>query len=63
LDTIWADDLAKGVADMDAAGFNRLELSAEEAAELEKIAMDAAWGALAASAGDKIAAELRSMLD
>jgi hypothetical protein len=25
--------------------------------------MDAAWGALAASAGDKIAAELRSMLD
>lgn len=63
LDTIWTDELAKGLVNMDAAGFNRLELSAEEAAELEQIAMDAAWSALAVSAGAEIAAELRSMLD
>ncbi len=63
LDEIWAADLAKGVADMEAAGFTRLDLSAEEAAQLEQIAMDAAWAATAETAGAEVAAELRAMLD
>jgi TRAP-type C4-dicarboxylate transport system substrate-binding protein len=63
LDGIWAEDIAKGIADMDTAGFTRLQLSDEEAAQLEQIAMDAAWAATAESAGADVAAELRAMLD
>ncbi len=63
LDGIWEADLAKGIADMDAAGFTRLQLSDEEAARLEQIAMDAAWAATAEAAGADVAAELRAMLD
>lgn len=63
LDTIWEDDVAKGVEEMDAAGFTRFQLTEEEAQKLEEIAMDAAWAATAESAGAEISAELRSMLD
>jgi TRAP-type C4-dicarboxylate transport system substrate-binding protein len=63
LDGIWAEDIAKGIADMDTAGFTRLQLSDEEAAQLEQIAMDAAWAATAESAGADVAAQLRAMLD
>jgi len=63
LDGIWTDAIAKGVADMDKAGMTRLQLSEEEAAKLEQIAMDAAWAATAKNAGDEVAAELRGMLD
>ena len=48
---------------MEAAGFNFLELPADEAARYEEIAMDAAWDVTAANAGAEIAAELRGMLD
>lgn len=63
LDKIWADDIAKGVADMDTAGFTRLELSADEAAKLKQIAMDSAWAATAETANPDVAAELREMLE
>lgn len=63
LDGIWADDVAKGQADMDKAGFTRLELSADEAARLKQIAMDSAWAATAKTANPEVAAELRKMLE
>lgn len=63
LDGIWAEDIAKGIADMDTAGFTRLQLSDEEAARFKQIAMDAAWAATAESVGADIAGELRAMLD
>lgn len=63
LDGIWADEIARGVADMDKAGFTRLELSADEAARLKQIAMDSAWEATAATAGAEVSAELREMLE
>ena len=63
MDNIWADDIAASRAAMEDAGFNFLELPADEAARYEKIAMDAAWDVTAANAGAEIAAELRAMLD
>jgi len=63
MDNIWQDTLVKERNAMDAAGFNRLELPADEAARYEAIAMDAAWNVVSEKAGADIAAELRSMLD
>lgn len=63
MDDIWTDVIAENQAAMDAAGFNRIELSDEEAAEYEKTAMDAAWAVISTNAGAEIAEELRGMLD
>jgi len=63
MDNIWAGDIAKNKEAMIAAGFNLLELPADEAARYEKAAMDAAWAMTAKNAGDEVAAELRGMLD
>ena len=63
MDYIWGDDITDNIAQMKAAGFNILELPADEAARYEQMAMDAAWAVTAANAGDEIAAELRGMLD
>jgi len=63
MDYIWGDDITDNIAQMKAAGFNILELPADEAARYEKMAMDAAWAVTATNAGDEVAAELRGMLD
>jgi TRAP-type C4-dicarboxylate transport system substrate-binding protein len=63
MDYIWGDDITDNIAQMKAAGFNILELPADEAARYEQMAMDAAWAVTAANAGDEVAAELRGMLD
>lgn len=63
MDNIWEKDIADSRAAMEAAGFNFLQLPADEAARYEAIAMDAAWGVTATNAGEEIAAELRGMLD
>ena len=63
MDYIWGQDIADNIELMKAAGFNILELPADEAARYEQMAMDAAWAVTAANAGDEIAAELRGMLD
>jgi len=63
MDFIWGQDIADNIELMKAAGFNILELPADEAARYEQMAMDAAWAVTAANAGDEIAAELRGMLD
>jgi TRAP-type C4-dicarboxylate transport system substrate-binding protein len=63
MDYIWGQDIADNIELMKAAGFNILELPADEAARYEQMAMDAAWAVTAANAGDEIAAELRAMLD
>ena len=63
MDYIWGQDIADNIELMKAAGFNILELPADEAARYEKMAMDAAWAVTAANAGDEVAAELRGMLD
>lgn len=63
MDYIWGDDITDNIAQMKAAGFNILELPADEAARYEQLAMDAAWAVTAANAGDEVAAELRGMLD
>ena len=63
MDYIWGQDIADNIEMMKAAGFNILELPADEAARYEQMAMDAAWAVTAANAGDEIAAELRGMLD
>mgnify|MGYP006082227361 FL=1 len=63
MDYIWGDDITDNIALMKAAGFNILELPADEAARYEQMAMDAAWAVTAANAGDEVAAELRGMLD
>ena len=63
MDYIWGDDITDNIAQMKAAGFNILELPADEAASYEQMAMDAAWAVTAANAGDEVAAELRGMLD
>ena len=62
-DTLWAEDLAQGVADMEAAGFQRLELTGEAEAAFRQLAMDSAWATIEASAGAEIAAELRPMME
>ncbi|MDA0186498.1 MAG: TRAP transporter substrate-binding protein DctP [Proteobacteria bacterium] len=63
MDNIWAEDIATERAAQEAAGFNYVMLSEEEAARFEAIAMDAAWTMTAENAGAEIAAELRAMLD
>jgi TRAP-type C4-dicarboxylate transport system substrate-binding protein len=63
MDNIWQDTLVKERNAMDAAGFTRLELPADEAARYEGIAMDAAWSVVSEKAGAEIATELRAMLD
>ncbi|WP_224814724.1 TRAP transporter substrate-binding protein DctP [Hasllibacter sp. MH4015] len=63
MDDIWADDIAEERAAMEAAGFQFLELTGEEAERYEDMAMDAAWAVTAENAGEEIAAELRAMLD
>ncbi len=63
IDFIWSQDIADNIELMKAAGFNILELPADEAARYEQMAMDAAWAVTAANAGDEVAAELRGMLD
>lgn len=62
-DTLWAEDLAQGVADMEAAGFQRFELTGEAEAAFRQLAMDSAWATIEASAGAEIAAELRPMME
>lgn len=62
-DTLWVEEVASERAAMEAAGFTLLELSPEEAARYEKIAMDAAWASTAEKTGPELAAELRAMLD
>ena len=63
MDFIRSQDIADNIELMKAAGFNILELPADEAARYEQMAMDAAWAVTAANAGDEVAAELRGMLD
>lgn len=63
MDNIWAEDIATERAAQEAAGFNYLMLSEEEAARYEAMAMDAAWTMTAENAGVEIAAELRELLD
>jgi len=63
MDYIWGQDIADNIELMKGAGFNILELPADEAARYEQMAMDAAWAVTAANAGDEVAAELRGMLD
>lgn len=63
MDNIWAEDIATERAAQEAAGFNYVMLSEEEAARFEAIAMDAAWTMTAENAGAEIVAELRAMLD
>lgn len=63
VDYLWGQDIADNIELMKAAGFNILELPADEAASYEQMAMDAAWAVTAANAGDEVAAELRGMLD
>ena len=63
MDYLWGQDIADNIELMKAAGFNILELPADEAARYEQMAMDAAWAVTAANAGDEVAAELRGMLD
>ena len=63
VDYLWGQDIADNIELMKAAGFNILELPADEAARYEQMAMDAAWAVTAANAGDEVAAELRAMLD
>ena len=63
MDYIWGQDIADNIELMKGAGFNILELPADEAASYEQMAMDAAWAVTAENAGDEVAAELRGMLD
>jgi TRAP-type C4-dicarboxylate transport system substrate-binding protein len=63
MDDIWADPIAESQAQMREKGWTFLELTGDEAAVYEKMAMDAAWAVTAANAGEDIAAELRAMLD
>ena len=63
VDYLWGQDIADNIELMKGAGFNILELPADEAASYEQMAMDAAWAVTAANAGDEVAAELRGMLD
>lgn len=63
MDDIWADDIATERAAQEAAGFSFLELTGDDAAAYEAMAMDAAWATIAENAGAEIATELRGMLD
>ncbi|TNF18975.1 MAG: hypothetical protein EP318_16025 [Rhodobacteraceae bacterium] len=62
IDEIWATDVAEGVVEMEAAGFEVVQFSDEDAAKLREIAIDSAWQVIADSAGAEVAAELRGML-
>lgn len=62
IDQTWADDVAKGVEEMDAAGFDRYQLSAEDEATYRQKALDAAWAVIAEKAGEDVAGELKAML-
>lgn len=62
IDEIWATDVADGVVQMEAAGFEVVQMSDEDAAKLREVAIDSAWAVIAANAGDEVAAELRGML-
>jgi len=63
VDYLWGQDIADNIELMKGAGFNILELPADEAESYEQMAMDAAWAVTAENAGDEVAAELRAMLD
>lgn len=63
MDTIWAGPIAESQAQMRDKGWTFLELTGDDAAMYEKMAMDAAWAVTAENAGADIAAELRAMLD
>lgn len=63
MDNIWAEPIAESQAMMRDKGWTFLELTGDDAAMYEKMAMDAAWAVTAENAGDEIAAELRAMLD
>lgn len=63
MDTIWADPIAESQAQMREKGWTFLELTGADAARYEKLAMDAAWEAIAVTAGADISAELRAMLE
>lgn len=62
IDEIWATDVAEGVEEMEKAGFEVVQFSDEDAERLREIAIDSAWSEIAGSAGEEVAAELRSML-
>ncbi|KPN63615.1 TRAP-type C4-dicarboxylate transport system, substrate-binding protein [Aliiroseovarius crassostreae] len=62
IEQIWAEKVAASAIAMEAAGFQRIDLSEEETALYRKIAIDAAWSVIAENAGEELAAELRAML-
>ena len=62
IDEIWATDVADGVVQMETAGFEVVQFSVEDAAQLREIAIDAAWSVISDTAGEDVAAELRGML-
>lgn len=62
IEQIWAEKVAVSAVAMQAAGFQRIDLSAEEAAQYRQTAIDAAWSVIAEDAGAELATELRSML-
>ena len=63
MDSIWAGPIAESQAQMREKGWTFLELTGDDAAKYEQMAMDAAWAVTAENAGADIAAELRAMLD
>ena len=63
MDSRWAGPIAESRAQMEAKGWSFLELTGDDLAAYEKLAMDAAWAATAKNAGAEISAELRAMLD
>lgn len=63
MDSIWAEPIAASRALMAEKGWSFLDPTGDAAAAYEKTAMDAAWAATAANAGEEISTELRAMLD
>lgn len=61
IDGMWGDMLAQGDAQMERAGFQRIELEGDVAEQYLTTALDAAWETMAARAPD-VAAELRAFL-
>ncbi len=61
VDTMYVEMLEKGAREMEAAGFQRIELSDEVAAQYLATALDAAWAVMAERAPD-VAEELRAFL-
>jgi TRAP-type C4-dicarboxylate transport system substrate-binding protein len=62
IDEIWATDVVQGVIEMEAAGFQVIQLSDADSAQLREVAIDSAWSVIAAEAGEDVATELRGML-